>query len=162
MGLTSEFRDAVNFIDTVDFAATFRTEIPMFETVIRFLGGLISAYDMSGQTEPVLLAKAIQLGDNLIGALTLQTACPVFTLNGKTMTFNTENCPVFSPRLPKLLPCQWNSPDWPNLLITALILTQFTESQNPCILQPKLSASNTCSLQMLTLPDALSFLSVVR
>lgn len=76
MGLTSEFRDAVNFIDTVDFAATFRTEIPMFETVIRFLGGLISAYDMSGQTEPVLLAKAIQLGDNLIGAFDTPNRMP--------------------------------------------------------------------------------------
>lgn len=76
MGLDSEFREAVNYIDSVDFDTTFRSTIPMFETVIRFLGGLISAYDLSNQSEPVLLAKAIQLGDNLIGAFDTPNRMP--------------------------------------------------------------------------------------
>lgn len=76
MGLNSQFREAVNYVDSVDFDATFRNSIPMFETVIRYLGGLIAGYDMSGQSEPVLLAKAIQLGDNLIGAFDTANRMP--------------------------------------------------------------------------------------
>lgn len=76
MGLNSQFREAVNYVDSVDFDTTFRNSIPMFETVIRYLGGLIAGYDMSGQSEPVLLAKAIQLGDNLIGAFDTANRMP--------------------------------------------------------------------------------------
>lgn len=68
MGLTTEFQEALGLLATIDFSTTFRQDIPMFETVIRYLGGLLAAYDLSQQREKVLLDKAIQLGDNLIGA----------------------------------------------------------------------------------------------
>lgn len=68
MGLTTEFQEAIELLKTIDFSSTFRIDIPLFETVIRYLGGLLSAYDLSNQSEKVLLDKAIQLADNLMGA----------------------------------------------------------------------------------------------
>jgi mannosyl-oligosaccharide alpha-1,2-mannosidase len=41
--------------------------IPLFETTIRYLGGLISAYDLSG--DPLMLQRAIELGDWLLPSL---------------------------------------------------------------------------------------------
>ncbi|GAA5896495.1 glycoside hydrolase family 47 protein [Sporobolomyces salmoneus] len=44
------------------------TTIPLFETTIRYLGGLISAYDLSGG-DPLMLARAKELGDWLLLSL---------------------------------------------------------------------------------------------
>lgn len=43
------------------------TVIPTFETVIRYLGGLISAYDLSG--DPLMKIRAIELGNWLLPSL---------------------------------------------------------------------------------------------
>ena len=37
----------------------------MFETTIRYLGGLLSAYELSNCEHPVLLAKAKEVADTL-------------------------------------------------------------------------------------------------
>lgn len=37
----------------------------MFETTIRYLGGLLSAYELSNREHPVLLAKAKEVADTL-------------------------------------------------------------------------------------------------
>lgn len=37
----------------------------IFETTIRYLGGLLSAYELSDQQFPVLLEKAKEVGDKL-------------------------------------------------------------------------------------------------
>lgn len=37
----------------------------VFETTIRYLGGLLSAYELSNQQFPVLLQKAKEVGDKL-------------------------------------------------------------------------------------------------
>ncbi|GAA5940310.1 glycoside hydrolase family 47 protein [Sporobolomyces koalae] len=42
--------------------------IPLFETTIRYLGGLISAYDLSGG-DPLMLQRAKELGDWLLPSL---------------------------------------------------------------------------------------------
>lgn len=47
----------------------FRT-IPLFETVIRYLGGLISAYDLS--SDPLMLTRAVELGDWLLPSMGTQ------------------------------------------------------------------------------------------
>jgi mannosyl-oligosaccharide alpha-1,2-mannosidase len=75
MGLKEEFIEAVDLVKSIDFSRTFRKDIPMFETTIRYLGGLLAAYDLSG--ERVLLEKAIQLGDNLIGAFDTPNHMPM-------------------------------------------------------------------------------------
>lgn len=66
MGLKDEFKEAIKVLEKISFSTTFRKDIPLFETVIRYLGGLLAAYDLS--KEPILLTKAIELGDNLMGA----------------------------------------------------------------------------------------------
>lgn len=37
----------------------------MFETTIRYLGGILSAYELSGEKYPILVQKAKELGDKL-------------------------------------------------------------------------------------------------
>ncbi|KAF9888364.1 hypothetical protein FE257_008797 [Aspergillus nanangensis] len=68
MGLKEEFSIAVDQVKMIDFTTSRRKDIPLFETTIRYLGGLLGAYDVSGHKYDVLLEKAIQLADILIGA----------------------------------------------------------------------------------------------
>lgn len=75
MGLDDEFEKAVDFVSSIDFTATFREDIPLFETWIRYLGGLISAYDLSGKK--VLLDQAKVLAENLIGAFDTPNRMPL-------------------------------------------------------------------------------------
>lgn len=75
MGLEKEFQEALQVVKNIDFSVTFRHDIPLFETVIRYLGGLLAAYDLS--REPILLKKAVQLGDNLMGAFDTPNHMPL-------------------------------------------------------------------------------------
>ncbi|CAK7204207.1 hypothetical protein SEUCBS139899_006961 [Sporothrix eucalyptigena] len=65
MGLHAEFQNAVNAIEQIDFSTTNLDEVNVFETTIRYLGGFLSAYDLSDGQYPSLLAKATELGDML-------------------------------------------------------------------------------------------------
>ncbi|KAJ4291636.1 hypothetical protein N0V90_009531 [Kalmusia sp. IMI 367209] len=66
MGLKKEFYEAVEAVAAIDFGVSESTTISVFETTIRYLGGLLAAYDLSH--EKVLLDKAIQLGEMLYRA----------------------------------------------------------------------------------------------
>ncbi|KAN0101938.1 glycoside hydrolase family 47 protein [Hyaloscypha variabilis] len=77
MGLEDEFEEAAKAIDSIDFTTSPRGDIPMFETTIRYLGGLLAAYDVSGGKYPNLLAKAEELGEILIGAFDTPNRMPV-------------------------------------------------------------------------------------
>ncbi|KAK3209360.1 hypothetical protein GRF29_69g1526383 [Pseudopithomyces chartarum] len=66
MGLKDEFYEAVEAVAAIDFGVSESTTISVFETTIRYLGGLLSAYDLS--QEKVLLTKAVQLGEMLYRA----------------------------------------------------------------------------------------------
>ncbi|RPA98893.1 seven-hairpin glycosidase [Choiromyces venosus 120613-1] len=77
MGMEKEFMEAVEEVAKIDFAATPMASIPVFETVIRYLGGLIAAYDVSGAKHKILLTKAIELGDMIYGAFDTPNRMPV-------------------------------------------------------------------------------------
>ena len=63
MGLDDEFRDGVEWVKTnLDFDVD--GEVSVFETSIRLVGGLLSAFHACG--DPVLLAKARDLADRLL------------------------------------------------------------------------------------------------
>ena len=63
MGLDDEFREGVDWVKTnLDFDVD--GEVSVFETSIRLVGGLLSAYHACG--DPVLLAKARDLADRLL------------------------------------------------------------------------------------------------
>lgn len=52
---------------------------PFFETIIRFLGGLLSAYALSG--DPILLSRADDLGGMLLPAFLTNSGLPAFAVN---------------------------------------------------------------------------------
>jgi len=63
MGFIDEFEAAVQAVDKIDFDTPFSLPINVFETTIRYLGGLLGAYDISGGEYPVLLRKAREVGE---------------------------------------------------------------------------------------------------
>ena len=66
MDMKEEFEQARDWVrDHLDHSSV-KNKVSMFETTIRDLGGLLSAYDFSG--DKVFLEKAIDLGDRLFKA----------------------------------------------------------------------------------------------
>ncbi|KAJ3575539.1 hypothetical protein NP233_g1040 [Leucocoprinus birnbaumii] len=87
MDLKEEFQHALELISKQEFLPTTTwTFAPFFETVIRYLGGLLSAYALSG--EPILLRQADMLGMKLLpvfnGTKSGLPAYSVQTENGKS------------------------------------------------------------------------------
>ena len=84
----------------IDWEKTESTACNMFETTIRHLGGLLSAYDLSH--EKVLLLKAIELGDMLYMGFDTPNRMPGFWLNfAKAKAGNL----VADDHLPSASPC---------------------------------------------------------
>lgn len=80
MGLEDDFYLAVQEVAVTDWARTRDGKpINLFEVTIRYLGGLLSAYDLS--QEPVLRAKAIELGDALYAAFDTPNRLPTLWLS---------------------------------------------------------------------------------
>ncbi|KAJ5086851.1 Class I alpha-mannosidase 1A [Penicillium alfredii] len=76
MDMKDEFTEAVDAIRKIDFTTSIRQNIPVFETTIRYLGGLLGAYDISEQRHPILLEKAQELAQILIGAFDTPNRMP--------------------------------------------------------------------------------------
>ncbi|KAF9693932.1 hypothetical protein EKO04_007830 [Ascochyta lentis] len=74
MGMKREFYDGVQAVAAIDFGKSDMKTVSVFETTIRYLGGMLSAYDLS--QEPVLLEKAIQLGEMLYRAFDTENLTP--------------------------------------------------------------------------------------
>jgi mannosyl-oligosaccharide alpha-1,2-mannosidase len=79
MGFKNEFAEAAAAVGALDWSVTDSTAANMFETTIRHLGGLLSAYDLSG--ERVLLRKAIELGEMLYLGFDTPNRLPGFWLD---------------------------------------------------------------------------------
>ena len=77
MDLKDEFEEAVDAVKDIDFTTSARNDIPLFETVIRYLGGLLGAYDISGATYRILLDKAVELADILMGSFDTPNRMPI-------------------------------------------------------------------------------------
>lgn len=76
MDLKEDFEKAVEEVKKIDFLTSSKKQIPMFETVIRIIGGLISAYDLTDGQYPELLNKTIDLADVLMGAFDTPNRMP--------------------------------------------------------------------------------------
>jgi mannosyl-oligosaccharide alpha-1,2-mannosidase len=75
MGLEEQFRDAVNATMTIDFRSSAEMcEVNVFESTIRYLGGLLGAFDLSGEER--LLVKLVEVGDMLLGAFRTVNGMP--------------------------------------------------------------------------------------
>ncbi|KAG0583642.1 hypothetical protein M758_3G151900 [Ceratodon purpureus] len=78
MGLKKQFEKARDWVaENLDFNKNVETSV--FETTIRVLGGLLSAYDLSG--EPMFLKKAQQIADRLLPAWETPSGIPYNTIN---------------------------------------------------------------------------------
>ncbi|KAF4567315.1 hypothetical protein EYR40_006312 [Pleurotus pulmonarius] len=82
MGLDAEFTRALAVLEKADFALPKNQFAPFFETVIRYLGGLLSAYALSNNT--VLLHRADDLALKLDTVFNTTSGFPFFAVN--TMT----------------------------------------------------------------------------
>ncbi|KAJ2893119.1 glycosyl hydrolase family 47 [Zalerion maritima] len=83
MDMKDEFNEAVEHVAGLDFNNLTQPNINLFETNIRYLGGLLGAYDLSG--EKILLRKATELGHMLYAAFDTSTRMPTLPF------FNPDN-----------------------------------------------------------------------
>lgn len=84
MGMKKEFDEAYDRLNQIDFTTTSRSEIPVFETTIRYLGGFLAAYDVTGGHKgdyPLLLKKAVELAEVLMGVFDTPNRMPVLYYN---------------------------------------------------------------------------------
>lgn len=77
MDMREDFEEAVKAVGEIDFTTSQRGDIPLFETTIRYLGGMIAAYDLSGEKYSILLDKAVELAEILSGAFDTPNRMPV-------------------------------------------------------------------------------------
>lgn len=77
MGMKDEFAKSVQALDQIDFTTTDEGTLNVFETTIRYLGGLIAAYDLTEGDYTVLLKKATELGDMLYSAFDTENRMPM-------------------------------------------------------------------------------------
>lgn len=61
MDLKTEFEIAVESVKVIDFMPTQEDQINIFAMAIRYLGGLLAAFELSDRKYPVLLQKARNL-----------------------------------------------------------------------------------------------------
>lgn len=94
MGLTDLFDEALNFTQYIDFNKSNTADsVSMFETTIRYVGGLLSAYELSGEKYPFLVDQAEQLANRLSLAWSEGNAVPFPSIdfNANTVDVETSN-----------------------------------------------------------------------
>src|SRR5580658_3181296 len=64
--MKDELQDAISAVAAIDFSTPTESVVNIFETTIRYLGGFIAAYDLTG--DAVLLKKAVEVGEMLLVA----------------------------------------------------------------------------------------------
>lgn len=79
LDMQDEFRDAVAAVDEIDFTHTNLGEINVFETTIRYLGGFLAAFELSGDMR--LLRKAVQVGEMVFKAFDTPSHMPITRWN---------------------------------------------------------------------------------
>jgi len=78
LGLKDEFKQARDWVAT-SLNLNVNMGVSFFETIIRCLGGLLSAYELS--SDRMFLDKARELGEKLLGAFRLPSGLPMATVN---------------------------------------------------------------------------------
>lgn len=77
LGLREEFEDAVEAVGRISFGSSGEKTVNLFEYTIRYLGGLLGAFEVSDRKFPVLLDKAIEVGDMLYAAFDTPNRMPL-------------------------------------------------------------------------------------
>lgn len=100
MDMKDEYYEAVEAAITIDWGNTTVGALNIFETTIRHLGGLLSAYDLSG--DKALLEKAVELGDMLYAGFDTPNRMPGFWLDFRKVNTGTL---LADDRQPSASPC---------------------------------------------------------
>ena len=83
MGLYGEFNEARDYIANINWDITQDSDlVQVFETTIRYVGGLLSAYELSG--DEMFVEKTVELVDRLLPAFDTPTGIPYQYVNFKT------------------------------------------------------------------------------
>lgn len=77
MGLHDEYANALAAVQTIDFSTCTLSSLNVFETTIRYLGGLLAAYDLSGEKDSVLLRKILELAEMVYKAFDTPNRMPI-------------------------------------------------------------------------------------
>ena len=77
MGLKEDFEKCVQAVAEVDFTTNEEEIINVFETTIRYMGGMLAAYDLAEKKPKMLLKKARQLADILLTAFDTPNRMPM-------------------------------------------------------------------------------------
>ena len=80
MGLEEEFDEVRHWVKT-EMRTDLNVYASTFEYTIRVVGGLLSAYELSGEKHPELLAKAKEVADRLLPAYDTPTGIPHAMVN---------------------------------------------------------------------------------
>lgn len=89
MGLHDEFHEAVHAVTEIDFAPG-QGGLNMFETTIRYLGGLLAAYDLTDCKDSRLLEKAMELGDMIYMSFDTPNRMPITRWSAKKAAAGEE------------------------------------------------------------------------
>ncbi|KAG0699899.1 glycoside hydrolase family 47 protein [Suillus ampliporus] len=79
MGLDEEYKRAMSAVHNANFSLPENTHVPFFETVIRYLGGLLSAYALT--KDDILRTRADELGTIMSPAFNTSSGFPMFSVN---------------------------------------------------------------------------------
>ncbi|KAJ7033752.1 glycoside hydrolase family 47 protein [Mycena alexandri] len=94
MGLDDFVTEAVNFSAHIDFSKSKTSDtVSIFETTIRYVGGLLSAYELSGEKYPILVQKAKEVADKMAYGWVGNNSIPYGFLDfsTNTPTISTSN-----------------------------------------------------------------------
>ncbi|OMJ15412.1 Mannosyl-oligosaccharide 1,2-alpha-mannosidase, partial [Smittium culicis] len=83
--MKEEFQEAKNYLANINFNQTTpKHQTSLFESVIRVLGGLLSAYELSG--EAIILQKAKEVGESLFPCFDHPSGIPYGFIDINTKT----------------------------------------------------------------------------
>jgi mannosyl-oligosaccharide alpha-1,2-mannosidase len=94
--MKQEFAEAVDAAVQIDFGPKIDGEINVFETIIRYLGGFIGAYDVSGCHDARLLNKAIEVADMAYASFDTPNRMPVSRWSPQKAVDGEEQLPAES------------------------------------------------------------------
>lgn len=77
MNMKDEIELAVNAVPEIDFTKIDEQTLNTFETTIRYLGGFLAAYGLSDEKYPILIEKALELGEMLYVAFDTPNRMPI-------------------------------------------------------------------------------------
>ncbi|KAH9941640.1 glycoside hydrolase family 47 protein [Epithele typhae] len=94
MGETELFEEAVDFTSKIDFTISHTGDTAsVFESTIRYLGAMLSAYELSGEKYPALINQSVVLANKLSAAWSKGNVIPYgqVNINSTTPTIQTSN-----------------------------------------------------------------------